>query len=260
MSDSPASTVAASPGGPSEPARRFVGAPARVDLMPAELHEAAATRVIGRVMLLLVVLALVVVGGGYSLAMLRATSAEADLATAQSQTAALRAHQLQFADVQALVARAQLGAAIERVTTGMRLDWQALVGRITAGMPGGTVLGAVTAEAASPIQSAAQSTDPLEHPRIGTIVISVSVANLNTLAGWLDHLQADPTFSDVVTQSIVKPDGGYRVAITLNLAPELTAAPAPTPTATPAPTAASASTPVPTSASTPVPTPTGSAR
>ncbi len=225
----------------------YVGMVSRIDLLPTEVRERAATRTTRSVMLLLVLLAVVVVAGGFALAFLRSLDAQSALAAAQAQTSALQAQQQQFAGLRGLQQRVALGDAAEQVATATAVDWEQIVGELTSGLPAGAELGAITAEAQSPIQTEAAPGVPLQQPRIGSVKLTATDKHLAALTKWVAALQQDQTFSDVVATTVTGPKGGYVVTLTAYLSPSLT----PVPTATTAPTSA------PTPAPTPAPTSTG---
>lgn len=223
------SEAMAAGGGP-----RYVGAVARVDLLPKEIRTQAAVRATRRIVFLLVILAIVVVGAGYGAVQLLAANSAASLASANAQTQALLAKQGEYARVRDLESANDEADALDRVTTATQLDWDALLDEALAPLPGGTVVKGIQLDSQSPIDPLSQTTSPFGFSAVGSMSISLTSPNIDELTSWLATTRANPTFS-FITALQTQNSSGWEMTATVYVSPSVTALPTPEPTETPAP-------------------------
>jgi len=213
---------------------RYVGAVARVDLLPKEVRDHAAARATRRLMLLLVVLAIVVVAAGFAAVQLLVASSAGDLAAANAETKQLTTQQATYQRVRALQAADAEADAMHRVTTATQIDWDALLTEALAPLPASASVGSISVDSQSPLTAPNQTQNPFGQAAIGTMQLQLTAANIDDLTGWLATMRADAMFSSVTAlQAQNSGDQSWQMNATLYIAPSVTALPTPTPSATP---------------------------
>ncbi|MBO9627570.1 MAG: hypothetical protein J7484_14515 [Microbacterium sp.] len=226
-------------------ALRFVDAPARVDLLPKEIHDEEQVASTRRLALLGIVGSVVVVAAAFvGVGLIMAGSAQR-LASAQSQTAALQQELNNLAPARDMQERAMTFKSVDGViggagATGTDIDWQPLVSKFLTGLPAGAAITTLTITVDSPQEQTPPMSGLFIAPQIGEIAAQVVGPDPVALTNWLDQLKSDPTFSEVLNLGTSGGTEGWQMSVTVSIAPELTAVPTPTPTpeVTPMPTEA----------------------
>lgn len=212
---------------------RYVGAVARVDLLPKEVRDQAAAKQTRRTMLLLIVLAIVVVAAGFAAVQLLVATSASDLVAANAETQRLTTQQASYQRVRALQAANAEADSMNKVTTATQIDWDALLTEAFAPLPGSVTIGTITADSQSPLFAPDQTQSPFGRPAIGSIVVSLTSPNIDDLTSWLAAVRADATFSSVTALQTQNGDGIWQLSATLYISPSVTALPTPTPSAVP---------------------------
>jgi hypothetical protein len=194
------------------------GAEPRVNLLPPEVAEQAADRVLRRKLLLATAATLVIVLLGIGGAGLHATSSSMQLADAEAQTSALLAEQGEYVAVRQV--QAQVGTAVAARAVGgwTEIDWKAYLQSVRSALPADVGIDAVSVDSTSPLTAYAQPTAPLQNARVATLTATLSSPGLPTVPQWLTQLQELPGMADAVAGSITAVEtGGYTVVVTMHI-------------------------------------------
>ena len=216
--DRPAAAPEAAPATTEPRKRPGLGASPRVDLLPQALRVRQHQK---RVRLwlragLVGVVALVLLGtvGGIALN----TAAQASLTAAQQETLTLLARQAKYSDLKSVQEKIALTQAAQAVGAGTEVDWSDYLGKLRATLPAGVTLSSVTVDSASPTTGYAQSTVPLEGPRVATLTFTALSPTLPDVPTWIDALATLPAFVDAVPDAVTLDESGaYVVDVTMHV-------------------------------------------
>ena len=188
-----------------------VGASPRVDLLPPEVRAGQQDRKVRRWFIVGALLALVVVVGGYALATVVAVQSQSALDQAQARTDDLLAQQQQYAEVRNVQRELDIAGAASTIGSSTEIDWADYVRKLSAALPGGASLTAVSVEGATPFDAYPQPTAPLQVARIATLRLTASSPTLPDVSSWLDAMGAVPGIASVMPVSITGSDAGFAV-------------------------------------------------
>jgi hypothetical protein len=189
----------------------------RVDLLPPEVHARAKMHALRRMLGLVVVLAVVVVAGGYLFATIRSAAAEAELSAAQDRTLELLAEQGEYSEASA--ASDLVDAALtDRVTVvSNEVPWADVIDAIRRLLPPETTLDSATMTARSPWAQEMVTQGPLRAPRVATITFDVKSPSLLDTPAVVRALATIPGYADATPDLVVRNDTTFITTITLNL-------------------------------------------
>jgi Tfp pilus assembly protein PilN len=180
----------------------LLGGEPRVDLLPPEVRverKAKSTRralVYGALAIVLVVL--VATGGATVLAV----QSQSALATEQARTISLLAQQSKFIKVRQVQQQITLDKAAQQVGDSTEIDWQKYLNSVQATLPANVTINTVNIDSASPLETYAQSTAPLQGARVATLSFSASSPTLPEVPTWLTALASLPGFEDAIPGSV----------------------------------------------------------
>jgi len=194
-----------------------VGASPRVDLLPPEVRAGQQDRQVRRWFILGALLALVVVVGGYALATLVAVQAQSALDQAQARTDDLLAQQQQYAEVRDVQRQLDIASAATTIGSSTEVDWADYVRKLSAVLPGGATLTAVSVDGATPFEAYPQPTAPLQVARIATLRLTATSPTLPDVSSWIDAMVVVPGISSVAPVSISGSDAGFAVEFEVTL-------------------------------------------
>ena len=195
----------------------IIGGEPRVHLLPPEVIARKKGRVVRRRLGMGFVAVILAVAVGLGLATLSMASTQGQLSVAQAQTTSILQQQEKYSDVLKVKADAASIQAAQKQATAQEISWQPFIQRFEATLPVGASITGITASIDSPFEVAPPVTDPLEGPRVATVVATLSMQQ-STIAGWLNSLPALKGFVDVTPNSIALGNGGaYVVSITLHI-------------------------------------------
>lgn len=168
----------------------------RVQLLPQSVRDrerAAATR---RRLAMLVVLALVLVGGGYGLAWMRNNLAQQQLTTARQATEGILAEQAQFSEGTRAAALVDGIRSAQSHTTSNEVLWESAIMQVIAMMPDETQIGQVVGISQAPWELPLNVEGPLRSSRIALLTFTFTsdvviepariVPQLSTMPGYVD--------------------------------------------------------------------------
>lgn len=195
-----------------------LGGVPRADLLPPEVHQRGKAAAVKRMLGMLIVLALLVVGGAYAAASFYANGAQAQLLAAQARTDELLQEQLEYADVTRVTTLLNGSTEARAIGTAGEVVWADALETVRTYFPAGTVYTAIAASSNSAWAAPLVPNGPLRQPRIGTIsitIISPLVFDATAVARRLVEVEgyADATI-DLVE---VLATGQCKATMTLNL-------------------------------------------
>jgi len=168
----------------------------RVQLLPQSVRDrerAAATR---RRLAMLVVLAIVLVGGGYGFAWMRNDLAQQQLTTARQATESILSEQTQYSEGTRAAARVRGIREAQVYATSNEVLWESIATRIAAMMPGEARLGQVVGISQAPWEPVLPVEGPLRSSRLALLTVSFTsqtiiepsqiVPQLATMPGYVD--------------------------------------------------------------------------
>lgn len=211
-----------------------LGGDPRVQLLPQSVRDrvkAAATR---RRLGMVVVLALVLVGGGYAFAFLQNLTAQQLLQTARQQTEAVLAEQAQYAEGSRAAALLAGIRTAQHEVTAHEIDWDASLDAIRALLPEGTTLDEANVVVQAPWEPELSIEGPLRAPRIATLTLTFVGPNIVDPVLTTTRLGTLTGFVDARFDSTVESDGVYRTVVRVMLSAEAASERFPDPAGAPA--------------------------
>lgn len=200
-----------------------IGGTPRVDLLPPEVSARRAATARRRSLVFGVVgvaaaTVLAIVGAfAYSV------QANVALALEQQRTTQLLGEQAKFTGVRGMQDQISLIQAAQEVGGSTEVDWKAYLEKIQATLPGAVGIQTVQIDAASPLAVYAQSTTPLEGPRVATIAFTATTDSFPQMPQWLSALESLPAYVDATPDSATRDEGNgtYTVSITMHVSAEI---------------------------------------
>lgn len=196
-----------------------IGGVPRVDLLPAEVRAAAASRVLRRrlgVGLLGVVTVVVLMVTAASVVTVGKTL---QLLDAQATTGELLGEQTKYVDVRRVQQDLSAVSAARMVGSFTEVQWREYLQAVQASLPAGVAIKTASITAASPLEEFAQATSPLQSPRIATISLEATSPTLPNVPLWLDGLAGLTGYAGASPDSVKFDDKTslYTAAITLQV-------------------------------------------
>jgi Tfp pilus assembly protein PilN len=202
----------------STESRLVLGGVPRVNLLPPEVGQATKARSLRAGLSLLVVAAMVVVGAGYGLASLHASTAQQALDHVNQRTVELLAQQKKYVEVRKVTSDLALTTAARQVGSSTEVNWKSYLELIQASLPGGTTIVTFTATTGSPLMEFVQPTVPLQGERIAELSFSAITESLPDVPAWLNALASLKGFVDASPGSVtLGSDGSYTAAVTMHI-------------------------------------------
>jgi hypothetical protein len=151
-----------------------LGGDPRVQLLPQSVRDRAKSAAVRRRLAMLVVLAIVVVGGGYGYAFMRNLTAQQQLQTARQATQAVLEEQAEYAEGTRAASLVTGIRTAQTYATGTELLWEPLTMQIAGLMPEGTLIRQISAAAQAPWEPALTVEGPLRQSRLAIVTITFS--------------------------------------------------------------------------------------
>lgn len=199
-------------------ARLELGGFPRVNLLPPEVAQAAKARSLHRVLSLLVVAAMVLVGSGYGLAQVHASSVQHRLDVANQRTTQLLTQQRKYVEVRKVTSDLTLVAAARQVGASTEINWQSYLADIQASLPAGTTIVSFKATNGSPLMEFEQPTVPLQGARVAQISFLATTDALPDVGAWLNALAGLKGFVDAAPGSVTRDGTGvYKAQVVMHI-------------------------------------------
>ena len=201
-----------------------IGGEPRVHLLPVDVVERKKLRALKRKLLTYGAIVVLLVFAAYGIATFALTTAQNQLASAQSNTAALIVQQAKYGQVTKLNTDIDSIKAAQVSTTTQEILWAPLIQSLEATLPSDAALSGITASIDQPLGTStststtpATSSVPLEGPRIATITVEVTMAQ-SEVPGWIDRLPNLKGYVDAEVASVTQSGtGNYAVSATIHL-------------------------------------------
>jgi Tfp pilus assembly protein PilN len=166
----------------------------RVNLLPSEITESAKFRTAQMVMGLGVLASVVVVGGLFYLASSDESAAQDQLATAQSTGTQLQQQVQTFNNVPVVFAQAETAKAQLDQAMSQEIRYSFVLNDLSLGMPSGVWLTNMTITQVPDTPGSIKGAWGNESN--GTVILQGQSSNLPQVAGWLQALAAQKSYTD----------------------------------------------------------------
>jgi len=188
----------------------------QVNLLPPEIRAKRGLTTLKRWLgvSLVAIVALCVLAYGASL--MAAAAAQADLVTAQDDTARLQKEQAKYAEVPQVLGALSTATAARELGMSTEVQWKSYLDAITAVLPANVSIDSIAVTGATPMAPAAAPASVLEAPSVAQIQFSGRVATVPDTAAWIDALNSVPGFSDAwaLSQAITATDATIYYTVT----------------------------------------------
>lgn len=201
----------------SRPSGIVLGAEPRADLLPPEVGQTRRARTIRRLLAFLAIVTIVVVGGGYSAAALRAAQAQGGLEDAQRRTATLQAEKLEYAEATSLSTLVTTVTMARALGVSNEVLWNRYYNAIAAFLPAGVSIVSGSMTSRVPWAPELVPSGPLRVPRIATMTMVLSSENILDETAIVRRLAELPGFGDASPDTLARQEDSYRMTITINL-------------------------------------------
>jgi hypothetical protein len=190
----------------------------RVQLMPPSVRVQAKNRETRRMLVLLVVLAIVAVGGGMTWAFTRQLDAASALAAAQNRTSELLLEQTKYADAARVAGLVATTEEAQRMLTAGEVDWAAVMADLATYAPADVTFAGAILTAPAPWEPPLVPEGPLRAQRVATVVLTIASPSYANAATFVAAVRLNPTVADVTITASTAEGSGYltTVSITLN--------------------------------------------
>lgn len=186
----------------------LLGSSPRANLLPPSVLAARRGQKAVRVVLMIVVASVAAVALAIAgVSVLVAQSAGA-LAEERAKSDALLAAQAKYSDVSELLSTRSRLLTERSAAAATDVDWSAYLGLVRGTLAPGMVLQSADVQASTPLEQIVQPTAPLQAPRIATLSLTASAADLASVEAWLAALQTLPGYTDAMPGSVSAAEDG----------------------------------------------------
>ncbi|GAA2078661.1 hypothetical protein GCM10009840_12120 [Pseudolysinimonas kribbensis] len=189
----------------------------RVQLLPPSVQAREKVRSAQRLVVLALVAGVAVAAAMYGFGVVTAGSAQAALASAQSETQTVISAQAKYHQATQIASTVSAIKQTQQVGTSLEVLWAPLIGRIGSGLPQGVSLSSVTATGQTPWGAALAPEGPLRAPRIAVLALVISSPAPPDIEAVTAMLRSLPGYADSTVQSSTAGDGGVETTISLTL-------------------------------------------
>jgi len=171
----------------------------------------------------LAILAVVGVVVATALTLVVAASVQSQLLAAQEETIQILQEQSEFIEVRTVSQEIETLKSAQITGTLTEIDMPELIRAIDATLPAGVLVSTYAIDSGSPIEEFPLPANPLEQPRIATLILTATIPNLDAIQQWVVSLKALTGFADVFVSSVAlnQEINTYEAIVTLNLNSEL---------------------------------------
>ena len=195
----------------------FVAGEPRVQLLPPSVRLREKNRETRRLLVLLIVLALAVVGGGMTWGYARSFQAAIALSEAQDRTAELLAQQAEYADAARMAGLVAVTEEAQRMLTAGEVDWAAVMADLKSYAPAEAQFTGATLTAPAPWEPDLVPEGPLRAQRVATVELMISSASYANAAAFVAAVRLNPVVADVTIKSSTSEGAGYITTVSLTL-------------------------------------------
>lgn len=196
-----------------------LGGEPRVQLLPPSVRLREKAREARRLVLLLVVLAVAIVGAGYSFALFHVVGANAALDREQTRTQQLLDQQVRYAPATRLAGLVELTERTRESAGTTEVLWAGVLGDVLRRLPAGTELESASLVGRAPWDAALPVEGVLRPVRAATVQLGIRSAALPDAVAWSRALRSIDGVVDVVLAT-TEQDDGYITSLSLTLSDE----------------------------------------
>ncbi|WP_328295896.1 PilN domain-containing protein [Kineococcus sp. NBC_00420] len=195
--------------------------PVRVNLLPTGFDKPRRERRL-RIGLGITLLAVVAASGaGYYITLGHVGDANSRLETAQFQTAELQRAQQPYAEVPKILARVKAVQDVRDQVSASDVPYYAMLDRLATAAPADLSMSTITFASAAATNGSASPAATASAGTAGTLTISGKALSMDTIAAWMDSIDAVPGFAGAAISDANRDDQGV---ITFNATVTLTSA------------------------------------
>lgn len=193
----------------------------QVNLLPPEIRAKRGLTTLKRWLGVSLVAVVAVCVMAYGASLLSSAAAQADLVTAQNDTARLQKDQAKYAEVPKVLGALSTATRARELGMSTEVQWKSYLDAVAAVLPANVSIDSFAVAGATPMSAPAGPPSVLAGPSVGQIQFVARVATLPDSAAWIDALNSVPGFSDawVSSQSITETDATvyYTVSSTVQV-------------------------------------------
>lgn len=194
-----------------------LGGEPRVNLLPPEVTQGAKARSVRVRLSLLVVLALLLVGGVYAWATFQTAQVNMRLADARLVTESLLAEQAEYSDATTMAELVASSGATAALATSTEVLWAPLFDKLIPLVPSGTSIYDVTAEARTPWEQPLAPISDLRQPRVASIQLVIWSATPTEATAFFNSASKLEFVADSSIDIVELGVSAYETTVTLNL-------------------------------------------
>lgn len=197
-----------------------LGAVPRANLLPPEVQERVRARRTRGYLVLLVLAVFLATAGGYAFASIRAITAQASLAAAQTRTLELIEEKATYAEVISTTSALDLIADTQVDATSTEIIWGEVFDRIGIVLPAGSyIVATMDASFPAPWDAPLIASGALEEARVGTLTMELVTETFPEGAALYRSLGEVEGIADLRIATVELPEGqaGYRTTIVVAL-------------------------------------------
>lgn len=195
----------------------ILGGEARVQLMPPEVAVREKERGMRRLSIVVLALVLVLVSGGYVVALAGNASQQAALVTAQARTSQLAADALKYSKVTAVNEQISNVGEAKTLTASTEVLWAGVIAEVQGVLPGGASIESASMKGRAPWEAVLQPAGPLRAPRVATVTIIIGSRTILDATALVSSLVNITGFADASPDSVTHDGAAYHTAVTLDI-------------------------------------------
>ena len=194
-----------------------LGGEPRVELLPPEVEQRERAQRLRRVSVLLVILAVLLVVGGYVYANFRNTSAQSDLSSEQAATSSLTAQKAKYSEVTSATALIADATAARKQSASTEVLWVDELNSIQGELPPNVGIVTMTMKGRAPWEPALPTAGALRKAHVATFSLVFASPDLFDATALVRELSSSKGFADATPDSVTYASGIYEVNVTLDV-------------------------------------------
>lgn len=198
--------------------RLVVGGPPRADLLPPEIKEEKVAKAQRGRLFGIVILVILAVGAGYTLASVTAATSQLMLQIENDRTAALLTEQAQYSEVRTLRSQVDSAATAQVILLETEIDWNEYLGLVAETLPAGAEIQTATVNSSTTTAPLGAPSNILQGQRVAEVLIIVRSDTSLDVAEWMARLSEIPGYAGVIPNTVTREiSGGYTSTVLLQL-------------------------------------------
>ncbi len=190
--------------------RLLVGGPPRADLLPPEIKQEKVAKAQRRRLFGVVILVIVAVGAGYTLASVTAATSQLMLQLENDRTAALLTEQAQYSEVRSIRSQVDSAKSTQKILLTSEINWNEYLSLVSTTLPEGASIQTATVNSSTLTAPLAAPSNILQGERVAEVLVVVRSATSFDVATWMDKLAAIPGYAGAIPNLLTRDlAGGY---------------------------------------------------